>query len=234
MLTSSLHKLQFEDNENSISRNSNCSYGGNGLNIKIKKHKNMSTQVTGVKLSIIPYIPNQIFDRAQYFDKIEILEDFNNDEINISLDIMPEYSYLISGAYNSHIGSLSSSRNYSLPGEIERMLQKVGCFIKNDFFYENDTAEVTIDKSSSIECAESCSKSFSQCNFGWSYQLSTKKCMFMRNVSTENFKPSMNSTRNDCTIGWISGLKSCAAPGIRKCYNRLFNIFCFRFEWGLE
>ena len=96
-------------------------------------------------------------------------------------------------------------------GEFGRMMKKSGCYIRNDFYFQNDTAKNGIFLKSAIECANKCHDS--DCEFGWRYQLATKKCVFMQNVTLSKLKPDMEFSTNYQTIGWASGYKSCSQPG---------------------
>ena len=90
------------------------------------------------------------------------------------------------------------------------MLGKVGCYIRNDFYYENDTVDIIETKASAIDCAESCFQNNTDCRLGWYYQIATKKCMFIKNANTNNLKPNSHIMETDITNGWATGLKSCS------------------------
>ena len=91
------------------------------------------------------------------------------------MDAIPEYSYNLSISYNCQFGSLPGSKNITSKGEIERMINKVGCYARNDFYFMNDTGTRRTFVGSAIECAELCHKDH-LCQLGWRYQISTKKC----------------------------------------------------------
>ena len=98
------------------------------------------------------------------------------------------------------------------------MINKVGCYACNDFYFMNDTGTQRRFVSSAIECAELCHTS-SSCQLGWRYQISTKKCYFIENVTISVLKPDMDTIKRDDTKGWISGLKSCSTSGkLAYCY----------------
>ena len=219
-LTEPQYSLDLTGDGNQISRNSNCDFGGDIIKVFIKRPDNFSNLIPSVQLLVFPYIPNQLTrNEPQYFDNITLVESFNETGIiEFSISVIPEYSYKISGAYHSPVGSLHISRNITLKGEIERMMSKVGCYIRNNFFFQKDNATSNNASfvTSEIACAESCHKSPS-CNFGWRYQLATKLCIFMQNVNITDLKPEMPVSKNSRTLGWASGLKACSEPGKMWC-----------------
>ena len=198
------------------------------LSLVLKRDETMSQYISGVSVILIPFIPDQSSGQTEYFDKIEMTGRFNQEgELNLDIDISPEFSYLVSGSYESRFGRLKSSRNTSLSGEIERMMKKVGCFIINNQWFEKDEANSVTFENSAIDCAESCSRNQDSCHLGWSYQMGTRKCLFMRNVTEQDFKPNMNTTKTEFNVGWISGHKSCSEPGdLINIYLYLFHPFC--------
>ena len=216
LLTEPQYILDLTSDGNHFSRNSNCDFGGDNIKVSIKKPNQFSNLIPSVQLFFFPYIPNQLTrNEQQYFEKITLVESFNETGIiDFSIPVIPEYSYKISGAYQSPYGSLHMSRNITLKGEIERMMTKVGCYIRNNFYFQNDTASAINANfvKSEIACAESCHKS-PTCQFGWRYQLATKLCIFMQNVNITNLKPEMPVLKNARTLGWASGLKACSEPG---------------------
>ena len=154
--------------------------------------------------------PKQLKDEAQIFNNITLKKMFNKEkELLVNLDVIPEYSYNISISYYCEFGSLPWSKNITSEGEIERMINKVGCYARNDFYFMNDTGKQRTFVGSAIECAELCHKD-SSCQLGWRYQISTKKCYFIENVTISVLKPDMDTIKRDDTAGWISGLKSCS------------------------
>ena len=58
--------------------------------------------------------------------------------VNISVPIVPEFSYRFSGAYSTRFGVLTPSANETALGTFELMMQGVGCFIR----YEMKTQQV--------------------------------------------------------------------------------------------
>lgn len=95
------------------------------------------------------------------------------------------------------------------------MINKMGCYIRNDFYFLKDkaTADNIFNKSSEIDCAESCHKD-PKCTFGWRYQLASKLCIFMQNVNITDLKPEMPVLKDARTLGWASGLKACSEPAL--------------------
>ena len=146
---------------------------------------------------------------------MEFKEDFIHYEnigvMNLTIPVVPEYSYLITGSYRTNFGSLTS-KNLSVAGEIENMLRKVGCYIRKDFvFNEEKTLHAVVG--SAINCSEACHRANETCNDGWSYQIATKRCYFYERFNIEKLQPNTHILPNELTIGWATGLKSCSEPG---------------------
>ena len=222
MLTKEKYIMNFLDNGNLYNRNSDCISGGDELKFQIKHPDSdqESTYITGVELHLLPYVPGQGFSEAdQYLEKINIHKDFDElEDLDISITVFPEYSYLISGSFKTKYGILTPSENFTSQGEFERMMNKVGCNIKNEFYFSEEekkpeTKPERIEKhDSSILCATACHLS-DICTNGWSYQISTGTCNFYNEIDITLLQPSTQLDESDLTIGWASGLKSCTKPG---------------------
>ena len=135
--------------------------------------------------------------------------------INLTINVHPEYSYKISGSFNTEFGRLTPSKDLSIPGEFEGMMKEVGCYIKDSYIHENGTKSLQSNSTitSSIDCAWACHSS-SDCKEGWSYQQATKKCLFHDFVEIKNLQPGSSLLPHEHTIGWATGLKSCSSQGI--------------------
>ena len=159
-----------EENGNTFTRNSNCTFGGDLLTFSIKKPGNIF--IIGISLQIFPYIPDQNLGENQNFETIIVNKDFKTlNEVTITIKAVPEYSYTISGSYTTDFGTLSPSRNHSSPGEFERLLQGVGCYIRSDHHPSPQPPAVFLDQAmSAISCADQCHTS-SECHHGWAYQV---------------------------------------------------------------
>ena len=101
--------------------------------------------------------------------------------------------------------------------------ETIFCFLfkfslRNNFYFLNDAQKSGNYVQSITQCAELCSDS-RQCLSGWRYQLASKLCIFMKNVTNiTSLNQDMASFRNDQTWGWASGLKSCFNSGT---YSRI-------------
>ena len=206
---------------NHLSRNSNCDFGGDNIKVFIKRPDTFSDLIPNVKFIFFPYIPNQqTRNEPLSLENITLIKSFNETGfIDFSISVIPEYSYKVSGAYHSPVGNLHQSRNITLQGETERMINKMGCYIRNNFYFLKDNATDAFFVESEIDCAESCHKD-PECTFGWRYQLASKLCVFMQNVNITNLNPEMPVLKNARTLGWASGLKACSEPGKRLACNR--------------
>ena len=131
---------------------------------------------------------------------------------------------------------MTLSDNYTSAGEFERMLKKVGCYIRNGFYYENDTVDVMETKTSAIECAEACFQNSNDCQLGWYYQIASKRCLFMKTANINNLKPNSHLMETDITSGWASGLKSCSKPSqfLHPKYHLLFILIKVLMEVGVH
>ena len=217
LLTEPAYILDLTANQNSQTRNSECAYGGERITIGIAKPGDPQKFITGVDISLTPYIPRQDLGENKYFDPIKLEEDFVESETGLTLmvTVIPEYSYLIKGSFKTRFGSLTPSESISSSGEFERMMDKVGCNIKYDFYFQNKTpvaASPSDNLDSSIDCARECYKS-ADCVDGWSYQIATGKCLFYDDIPIETLQPTHKLHEYEYTIGWASGLKSCTEPG---------------------
>ena len=95
LVSASKYKLAFE-NENMVSRNSNCNFGGNIIQFDIKKPEDSSSFLTGIVIRLIPFIPNQNMGQSKIFEHILVEEEFNDKEkIILEVSVQPEYSYLV-------------------------------------------------------------------------------------------------------------------------------------------
>ena len=214
MLTNQNHILDLDGLASHSMRNANCTFGGDKIVINIQRPENYF--ISGVELEVQPYIPKQFKNDSQLFKSFNVSKNFDEkDELLIELTVVPEYSYTIKGAFTCFFGSLDSSKVYQFEGEYERLLNKVGCYVKNDFYFVNDTVNENMTRfsKSSFDCSESCLQS-SECTVGWSYQISSKQCIFMNNnVTISDLQADVDSGKTDNVIGWASGVKSCSQPG---------------------
>ena len=219
MLTEEKYTITFDQDVNQIKRNSNCTFGGDEIDIFFTNPREEEVGIVGIFILLTPYIPKQYKTKSQYFKQHIIEEEFRNFDknagIKLTLNIIPEYSYLVSAAYKTRFGILSPSENFSLPGEFEAMMKNVGCFIRNDYYIENKTIIYPQDNSpyTAIDCAIACHENV-RCIFGWAFQLATKNCSFYHhNIKLEKLQPNNLLMEHEKHIGWVSGLKSCRAPG---------------------
>ena len=212
------HEFNFDGDENSVLRNSKCTFGGNSLKINIS-HPN-EEHIKAVEIIIIPYIPKQELGLVIYNKNMTIKKHFENQMLSFEVEVYPEYSYLVSGIYVTDFGNLNSGRNFSSAGEVERLQEKVGCNIKNDFYFKNQHSHnknFTL-QSSLIDCAVACFAN-SSCLLGWSYQVSTKRCYFLSKGNMTKISLDEHIPETEKQVGWITGLKSCSVPGKFIFYN---------------
>ena len=102
-VSASKYKLTFED-ENMISRNSKCNFGGNTIKFDIKKPEDSSSFLIGVVITLIPFIPNQNMGQSKIFEHILVEEEFSDQEnIIIEVSVQPEYSYMVGLNLNFHL-----------------------------------------------------------------------------------------------------------------------------------
>ena len=116
--------------------------------------------IIGIKVTLIPFIPDQDLGNTQYLDGLEFYQDFDPYEsgIEVSYSVVPEYSYNVSVAFNTEYGTLNPSDNVTSKGEFERMMDEVGCYIMNDFYFKNsaeneDNSRIS-SQNTSIDCAD--------------------------------------------------------------------------------
>ena len=181
------------ENENNVTRSSSCTYGGENITFfisnqpKEEKQKNNFEFITGVNIELTPFIPKQILGKTRYFKKIQIEENVadlmksDSKGVKITIPVVPEYSYSITGSYTTRFGRLTPSESFSVEGEFENMMKKVGCYIRNDFVFPSrgDAVDEIRNISSAIECAKECHLN-STCKNGWSYQIATKDCFLYK------------------------------------------------------
>ena len=219
LLTSEEYNINFQKDGYKIERISDCSHGGNEITVTIANP--LKDFITGVKITLIPYIPDQEFGRDQFFEPIEKEETFDeNDKTNHSISLLsvnPEVSYLISAAFITKYGYLSPSENVTSKGEFEKMMEThVGCFIQNDFYFKDEPITTSSIEDSSIRCATVCFKN-KNCTQGWSYQQATRRCLFIPDdISTEKIdllQPNSHIMETERTVGWATGLKACFETG---------------------
>ena len=199
-------------------RNSDCTSGGEKITINIERPVNHF--VTGIKVVLIPFVPEQDVRKDAFLTPLEKRENFKkiSSKINCNFKVNPEFSYLISVAFTTDYGQLTPSDNVTSPGEFERMMKSnIGCYVKNDFYFKNHTPSLTVrNVDTSIECAMLCYNS-TDCTEGWSYQQATETCLFItENENITILQPSSHVLKNEKTIGWATGLKSCNEPGDKK------------------
>ena len=98
--------------ENHLSRNSACNFGGDTLTGYVKNPRDPHNLITGIKVILIPYVPNQDLEKTQYYEKMEFTETFvpSKEGINVTYpDLVPEYSYLVSIAFNTEVKGFSNN-----------------------------------------------------------------------------------------------------------------------------
>ena len=218
-LTSEEYNINFKKDGNKFERNSDCSDGGDKITVTIENPE--KDFVTGVKIILVPNIPDQDFGRDQFFEAIEKEETFDENDITkpsiSTIAVNPEFSYRLSVAYITKYGYLSPSVNVTSEGEFEKMMEKhVGCYIQNDFYFKEEAIKDTWMEDSSIRCATSCFES-EDCTQGWSYQQATRRCLFIaNNISTDRIdllQPNKHIMETERTVGWATGLKACFETG---------------------
>ena len=97
-------ELNLETGDNYVSRNSNCNFGGDNLTIFVTNPREESGFIIGIRITLIPHIPNQDLGKTQFFDKIELYELFDHVKergIKVTYPVVPEYSYKVSVAFNT-------------------------------------------------------------------------------------------------------------------------------------
>lgn len=217
LLTSDEYKIRLQKDGNKITRNSDCSNGGDEITVSIQNPD--KEFVIGVKIVMIPFVQEQELGKDQFFEPIETLKNFDNDKsipVISTIPVNPEFSYHVSVAFSTKYGHLNPSENVTIHGEFGRMMTKhVGCYIQNDFYFKNSTKDRKIfDAKSSIECATSCFKN-ENCTEGWSYQQATRKCLYVTETEKiDVLQPNSHVLETDRTVGWATGLKACYEPGI--------------------
>ena len=228
MLTESKYILDFNQNENKISRNADCLSGGNNLEIFISNLRD--DVIVGVDLLLVPYVPHQFYGEPELLKPLRFFEDFENFQnspgIELQLNVVPEYSYLISGSFRTKFGSLTPSKNVSVAGEFENMMKKVGCSIKNNYHFANQTKNTT-EVESMVKCASDCHKN-PGCQDAWSYELSSKRChLYLGKLNIQKLQPRSEILEVERTFGWATGLKSCSEQGdlIPKFFHFFIIIF---------
>ena len=213
-------------------RSSDCINGGSHITISISNpEEDLSGEdkiITGVELVVKPYIPDQNQGKSQEFQEEHLHYEFDNfvkGGINVTVTVIPEYSYKIYGYFKADFGRLRPSEEVHLPGEFEHLMKQVGCFVRNEYrMDENKTAlnetsdsirkmyHTLISSKSLIDCATSCHLDVN-CTEGWSYQIATKHCYYHDQVEIEKLQPGSTLPPHEHTIGWATGLKSCSSIG---------------------
>ena len=103
-----------------------------------------------------------------------------------------------------------------LPGHVESMMKKSGCYIRYELnlddqkinnFAPNPITPINSTKSLG-DCAHSCFNN-SQCVDGWSFQITTGKCLTFKTANTTLLKPASMMAPKQESIGWISGTEMC-------------------------
>ena len=73
---------------------------------------------------------------SEMFDNFTIQKYFNGDDkISGTIPVIPEFSYHVSGFFTTDFGDLRPSKNISFPGEYERMMEMVGCYIRQSLIF---------------------------------------------------------------------------------------------------
>ena len=78
--------------------------------------------ITGVKITLFPYIPDQDGGNQQIFDPIVKEETFEEKPLTIEIPVNPAFSYRISVSYSTDYGYLNPSENVTSQGELEIMM----------------------------------------------------------------------------------------------------------------
>ena len=228
LLTEPKYILNMNDNGNYFSRNSDCFSGGDELTIFVTNPR--EEEIIGIEITLTPFVPNQNLGLDQEFPQIKIEEEFANfgnfNGIKLAVALSPELSYKIKGSFKTDFGLLSQSDEVVAPGEFENMMQKVGCYVRND--YVLNTTSVYFGKVvSSIKCAKSCLES-NECREGWKYEIGTNQCYFYNNLYAleyeeyRKFQPGALILSIDFKIGWASGHKSCSVLGKKKIEKKFY------------
>ena len=215
--------LDLRKEPNSVNRSSECISGGNQLHILIENPEEDKEEkiIKGVELILIPFIPDQKQGKSQEFPANHIhyeFDQFGEGGINVTVPVIPEYSYKVSGYFKADFGRLRPSEELSLPGEFELLMKQVGCFVRNE--YRMTEANSSTGKiyqpnvNSLIDCATLCHLN-PNCTEGWSYQIATKHCFFHAEVEIEKLQPGSSIQPHEHTIGWATGLKSCSSIGMK-------------------
>ena len=217
------------ENDNMIERNSDCDNGGDLMTITISNPRhNAFIMNGGVDIVLTPFVPGQ-----KTYKQIRIQRDFEEfrdmSAMKFKIPVIPEYSYRVIGSFRAKFGTLSPGKEMIFPGEIERLMKNLGCDVKYDFIFKRYSKKVDngsdeiVDyswlgrgkKDSAIDCARACYDDNENCNEGWSYQLSTKRCIFYTSpIDLEIMQPDNSINEDRKTIGWITGLKSCHRAGV--------------------
>ena len=113
---------------------------------------------------------------------------------------------------------MKPSKNVISRGEFERMMAKVGCYIRNDFYFEKsrsvtDSPDTTSRQNTSIDCAQACFNAGGTCRDGWSFEISTKSCFYLNQIDVSVLRPNYQLQWANMTLGWATGRKSCTLPG---------------------
>ena len=98
------------------------------------------------------------------------------------------------------------------------MMQKVGCYVKNEFMLKNSSSKFIGKVKSVLQCAKLCFDS-DDCKEGWKFQYGANKCFFYGNLEKLDqkeylkFKSMSMILPQDHETGWVSGYKSCLPKG---------------------
>ena len=223
------NKGKLDQPQNRINRTGDCKNGGSHINILIRNPETEMNEedkiIIGVELVVIPYIPDQNQGKSQEFPEKHYHYNFDEGDINVTVTAIPEYSYKIFGYFKAYFGRLRPSEEIYLPGEFEKLMEQVGCFVRNEYRMDqnetasNETKELIrktyhtmISSTSLIDCATSCHLN-GKCTEGWSYQIATKHCYYHDQVEIEKLQPGSTLPPHEHTIGWATGLKSCSSIG---------------------
>ena len=86
-------------------------------------NKHADEFITGFKIILYPYIPDQDLGKEQSFNPIVREDEFDSrNEIVTQITVNPAVSYRISVAYSTEYGYLNPSKNVTSEGEFERMM----------------------------------------------------------------------------------------------------------------
>ena len=125
LLTAEEYRVKLKEEEggtqNRFHRNSGCYSGGDQIAVTINKHADEF--ITGFKIILYPYIPDQDLGKEQSFNPIVREDEFDSrTEIVTQISVNPAVSYRISVAYSTEYGYLNPSKNVTSEGEFERMM----------------------------------------------------------------------------------------------------------------